>query len=406
MTFTTSDLGLLISFFIFLVGLHRLLSVRYPEPKQNSWIITTIASAVMTACSLPFLWDFIAGSLESQRGWRFWRDAGEGLKGVEARTTLAFVANRFFQSYLLADLTAGIVYYRSQINFLTGWVHHIVYVGIVEFAIRQVWPHVFCLAAFMEFPTFILGLSILAPKTRSNVLFAVVFFLTRILFHIILAITYALPDVRQHVTRGSFAISGILLGVLPLHVSWFVGCLKGFVRRAKKAREAKLAQSIFANVGNNTVELNLKVYNATNETAQVSTPSPSPAREALAAIRNPVFAPPGHVYPQPATYVAQHYYHRLRTRFSRWRVPNPETQRHSQHVRQGGALAQLYTLRGGSLNDYRVRIGDYRKRVVGKYREYGVGVVTRGAKEKMFDWVGLGSPQARGRAREQVAHLD
>ncbi|KAK1223618.1 hypothetical protein PQX77_013515 [Marasmius sp. AFHP31] len=256
----------------------------------------------------------------------------------------------------------------------------------------------------MEFPTFILGLSILAPKTRSNALFAVVFFLTRILFHIILTITYALPDVRQHVTRGSFAISGILLGVLPLHVSWFVGCLKGFVRRARKAREARLAQSILTNVGNNTVEINLEVYNATNEMVRVSTPSPSSTRRALAAIRNPIFAPPGHVYPQPATYVAQHYYHRLRTRFSRWRVPNSEAQRHGQHVLQEGALAQLYTLRGGSLNDYRARFGDYRKRVVGKYREYGVSVVTRETKEKVFDWVGLGSPQAGRRAREQVAH--
>ena len=102
MALATNDLALLVSFFILLLGLHRLLSVRYPEPKQNSWIITTIASAAMTACSLPFVRDFLAGALVSQWGWRFWRDAGEGLKGVETRTTLALVANRFFQSYLLA----------------------------------------------------------------------------------------------------------------------------------------------------------------------------------------------------------------------------------------------------------------------------------------------------------------
>ncbi|KAL0565082.1 hypothetical protein V5O48_016953 [Marasmius crinis-equi] len=403
MGFTTTDLGLLVSSFSALVILHQFITFRYPEAKQNSWIITTIASAVMTVCSLPFVWDFIVGSLESQWGWRFWKDAGEGLKGVEMRTTLALAANRFFQSYLLADLIAGSIYYRSQIHLLTGWMHHIIYVGIVEFAIRQEWPHIFCLAAFMEFPTFILGLSILVPRTRSNVLFALAFFLTRILFHVVLAISYALPDVRQHATRGSFAITGILLSVLPLHVSWFVGCLKGFVRRAKKARDAKLSQALANSTQANTVEVNLKVYNATNETPD--TPTPTSTRKALAAIRNPIFAPPGHVYPHPAAYAAQHYYHRLRTRLNRWRGPNPDAQRHGQHGHQEGIAAQLYSLRGGSLNEYRARIGEYRRRVVRQYREYRVEAVTRETKEKVFDWVGLGAAQVhRRRARQQAVN--
>ena len=230
------------------------------------------------------------------------------------------------------------------------------------------------------------------------------FFLTRILFHSILAISYALPDVRQHVTRGSFAVSGILLGVLPLHVSWFVGCLKGFVKRAKRAKEAKIAQSISTSDNANTVEINLKVCNATNGATKVPTPTPPSTRKALAAIRNPIFAPPGHVYPQPATYVAQHYYHRLRTRLNLWRVPNAEPHRHGQQARQEGASAQLYTLRGGSLNEYRARIGEYRRQMVGKYREYGVVGVTRETKERMFDWVGLSSPQTSRGVQEQVAH--
>ncbi|KAG7095011.1 hypothetical protein E1B28_005806 [Marasmius oreades] len=376
------DLCLVFTSFILLIALHQLLTFRYTVENQNSWIITTIASAIMTLCSLPFLWDFVLESLNSQFSWQM---AGEGVKGVRARSMLAFVANRFFQSYLLADLTAGIFYYRGRINLLTGWMHHIAYVGIVEFAIRQRRPHIFCLAAFMELPTFILGVFILAPKTRSNVLFAVVFFLTRILFNIVLVISYALPDVRKHATGDSFAVSGILLGALPLHIIWFVGCIKGFARRAKEAKDARLSERRI-----NTVEVNLKVYNATDEKRS---PTPSSTRKALAAIHHPVVVPPGHVHPHPATDAAQHYYHRLCSRFDRWRIVHGDVHRHGQqNGAHEGDMAQLYTLRGGSLSDYRARIREYRRNVARKYREYaGAGAVSRESREKMFDWVGLGT---------------
>lgn len=40
--------------------------------------------------------------------------------------------------------------YRSQLSFLTGWVHHLVYIAILEFTIRHAWTHMFCLCACME----------------------------------------------------------------------------------------------------------------------------------------------------------------------------------------------------------------------------------------------------------------
>ena len=55
-----------------------------------------------------------------------------------------------------------------------------------EVAIRSSWAHLFCLAAVMELPTFILGLSTLVPRLRSNVLFAVTVCATRIAFHLVL----------------------------------------------------------------------------------------------------------------------------------------------------------------------------------------------------------------------------
>ena len=49
----------------------------------------------------------------------------------------------------------GAVYYRSQVGLLTGWIHHPVYIMIVELAIRRSWTHIFCLAAAMEVSFFL-----------------------------------------------------------------------------------------------------------------------------------------------------------------------------------------------------------------------------------------------------------
>jgi hypothetical protein len=74
----------------------------------------------------------------------------------------------------------------------------------------------------------------LHPDFRSNIFFAVVFFLTRILFHIILAISYFLHDNRTQATGGSYLPSLLLATIFPLHAMWFYGCIQGFFRRASQ----------------------------------------------------------------------------------------------------------------------------------------------------------------------------
>ncbi|KAF8800051.1 hypothetical protein BYT27DRAFT_7227575 [Phlegmacium glaucopus] len=218
--FSTSSIGsLLLSCMILSTSYYRL-SPRYSTTKQSAWILTTISSAVMTLASLPFLYDYFSN--------------GGSVKYVRTVPNLSVAANRFFQSYLAIDLAVGAVHYPSQIGLLTGWIHHAVYMVIVEIAIRRSWSHIFCLCAAMEVPTFCLGFMTLYPELRSNVLFAVAFFLTRILFHIILGVSYFLPDNRAQVTGGSYIPAILLASVFPLHALWFYGCIKGFFRRASK----------------------------------------------------------------------------------------------------------------------------------------------------------------------------
>ncbi|KAJ6482794.1 hypothetical protein C8R45DRAFT_1215465 [Mycena sanguinolenta] len=105
-------------------------------------------------------------------------------------------------AYLTVDMLAGFLSHRSQIGLLTGWIHHVVYI-ITEVAICSRWVHISCLAALMELPTFIRGLSTLALRWRSNVLIAVA---TRIAFHLVLL--YGLAMIRELCTPAL---------VYPLH---------------------------------------------------------------------------------------------------------------------------------------------------------------------------------------------
>src|SRR5260370_22697769 len=79
-----------------------------------------------------------------------------------------------------SDLFVGFLYYRDRINLLTGWVLHIAYITLMEYVIHWNWSHLFLLSAFMEVPTFILSISYLIPNIRHDIIFAAIFFTTRI----------------------------------------------------------------------------------------------------------------------------------------------------------------------------------------------------------------------------------
>jgi len=199
--------------------LYHLMAPMYTTTKQLSWILTTVVSATMTLVSIPFVWDYVA--------------SGGDVKSVRTLSTLTYTTSRMFQAYLVSDLLMGGIYYRSQVGLLTGWIHHTVYMFIVQVAIKRAWTQIFCLCALMELPTFLLAVSSLYPRLRSNIAFAVSFFVTRILLHVIWCISYLIPTNRAHTTGGSILPSVMLASIFPLHALWFRGCVKGFVKRYK-----------------------------------------------------------------------------------------------------------------------------------------------------------------------------
>lgn len=208
--------------------LYHLVAPRYSTEKQLSWIITASASAMMTLSSIPFVLDFLLD--------------GGSINNVRESPIFSYTMNRVFQAYLIADLIMGAAHYRSQMALLTGWIHHAAYVLIVQVAIKRSWTQIFCLCAAMELPTFILAIGSINPYLRSDRLFAASFFTTRILFHIILIMSYLFPEYAPGDTR----VPGyILMCIFPLHAWWFTGCIKGFIRRAK-AKNSNVEPNVIA----------------------------------------------------------------------------------------------------------------------------------------------------------------
>jgi hypothetical protein len=74
------------------------------------------------------------------------------------------------------------------------------------------------------------------PRLRSDVFFAFCFFTTRIVYHIVLGVTLAIQ--RHDATGGSFVPAIIMAAIFPLHAFWFIGCLKGFLKRARTVEKS------------------------------------------------------------------------------------------------------------------------------------------------------------------------
>ena len=76
------------------------------------------------------------------------------------------------------------------------------------------WTNVFLFFLPAELPTFLLALGTVVPKLRSDLLFGITFFLTRILFHFYL-VAYAYISGAAAMIIGFGCLTGLM------HLKWF-----------------------------------------------------------------------------------------------------------------------------------------------------------------------------------------
>ncbi|KAH7338456.1 hypothetical protein B0J17DRAFT_423951 [Rhizoctonia solani] len=250
--------GVIVSSFLCFILLYLWISPRFETSKQRSWILTGLSSGFTSLAALPYCFDFLAsgGHPHALRPASSWSDS----------------VVRVFQGYLVSDLLVGSIFYRQHITLATGWIHHTLYFALIQYITFVGWSSIFCLALIMEIPTMLLALGSLDQRWRSDYLFAGAFFSTRILLHVVLIVAYAgvyflkAGDISgtseptgvnfpssldanrtlhgvQH-TRAPKSLDSPLptlffLSAFPMHCMWFIGCVRGMLRRRSKANSTK-----------------------------------------------------------------------------------------------------------------------------------------------------------------------
>ncbi|SPO38499.1 uncharacterized protein PSFLO_03977 [Pseudozyma flocculosa] len=242
--------------------------------KKRCWILTTMASAVMCAASLPYLADLAR--------------SGFDLHQLRPRTaTVAEPLAAYFVAYLVSDLGLGSIYYRSMINLSSGWVHHIGYIFLFSWWVHRGWAHLAATAAIFELPTLIMGLASIHPPLRSNNAFTATFFATRIFYHFALALASCTEYGRSMPgVGGSWGPVVSMIVTYPMHVWWGYKCILSVRRRMRKRKlAAREVQSAKASLAASAGQL-LTGLPAPDVSSAVNTPATTPGAGAVPATAN------------------------------------------------------------------------------------------------------------------------
>ena len=207
---THSCAFLLISYLSILILAENITSRR-----KRAWILTMVASFIVFAGSLPAVYSFMVKS-----------QFNLAIHPTQDGDFDMFLCC-FFISYLVMDLVIGMIHYRDQIYFLSGWVHHFGYIVLVTHLINKNLTTSFCMMGVMEVPTFALSLGHLWKPLRNDMVFGALFFSTRIFYHGIMVWLFY----HHYPVEGPWWL--VVAGVYPLHCYWF----RSWLRQQKKLRK-------------------------------------------------------------------------------------------------------------------------------------------------------------------------
>jgi len=136
------------------------------------------------------------------------------------------------------DLVYGLIFYRSELTFLTSYFHHTMYIWLMHFAItsnglftttRGPFTTAFLFCAIEEIPTFILGLGSIVPSLRSDLGFGVSFLIFRVIYHIFLIM-------HEYKYQTFIPMFILLLITFAMHVNWWYGWITKYAfGKTKKA---------------------------------------------------------------------------------------------------------------------------------------------------------------------------
>ncbi|KAI8325096.1 hypothetical protein GQ54DRAFT_240300, partial [Martensiomyces pterosporus] len=178
--------------------------------KQLAWVLTFTTCVVVTTGSIPYVVTALRNNLDVSK--------------LVYTDTFSLLLLGLFLAYLVWDLALGLVYYRSTITILTGYIHHTLYIGLVLFAATHGVSAIFVLLCYNELPTIILALGHIRKEWRSDWMFATTFFATRIALHLVFMVKFFKYSELRFLWK-------LMMLVFPMHLYWFYGAVRQQVRK-------------------------------------------------------------------------------------------------------------------------------------------------------------------------------
>lgn len=198
-------------------------SARRVDNKAVSYAMSLACSLSMTAAGLfTVLPDFA--------------NVGFDVRVMVVDTRINRFICTFFGTFCLLDIAYGMLFYPKQIDLLTGWVHHSVYLWLMYYVHVHHIQGGFALFLVEELPTFLLALGNVSREWRTNFAFGAAFFATRIAWHGWLLSKFWAA--RRTIAQPLWPLVTL---TLALHLHWFYGFTLQQMRRLRKARKAKSA---------------------------------------------------------------------------------------------------------------------------------------------------------------------
>jgi len=203
--------------------------------KRFSWVPSSINSALLTV--IGCLYCFV---VVQESGFAFDKKTFCSTNNFSALICL------WFAMFNATDLIFGSIFYPKQMDVMTAFVHHPLYIYIMyacttgnygvtlsgELASAAPFSGSFMLVCVEEFPTLILGLGTVVPALRSEWGFGSSFFILRIVYH-------GWVMLRGYQV-GVHAIQMSLFGLtMVMHIIWFRGWVIRMISGGKKVAGKK-----------------------------------------------------------------------------------------------------------------------------------------------------------------------
>ena len=206
--------------------------------KRLSWVLSCFNSGLLTALGFAYVvFQFQESGFELQK---------HSLQHIDNFSALTCL---WFAMFNVTDLVFGTIYYPKQMDPLTAYVHHPLFIyimfacttgyyGGISWPSTTSWRSIifdrvppfsssFMLVCAEELPTFILALGSVYPTLRSDLGFGVSFFLLRILYHAFVML--------RGIYVGVHPFQSCLYGItLFMHMFWFKGWVTSMRKNAKK----------------------------------------------------------------------------------------------------------------------------------------------------------------------------